>query len=367
MRALAQRMAAAPEVPAGTTMRPGHVSTRVEALRDRLAALSETGLLQADGSLLAGTRIVVPEVDGNPRVYDAALVEAIREFQTRSGLVADGIVGPATLAALNASADQRYGQVLVNLERVRWLHRDPMERHIFVNQADFTMEFMDGGRLLLDSRVIVGQRKFATPEFIDLMDHMVVNPTWHVPVSIARRELLPRLQRDPSYLERNGYRLVPTGSDPVPDGISSSFSDFDQGYFPFRIKQNPSERNALGRVKFMFPNQFAIYLHDTPTKNLFEKDQRTYSHGCVRVARPFDLAYALLEGQVDDPKDHFDTLLNRRAERRINLDRPVRVYLTYRTVFLDRSGTVQYRADVYGRDARVLARLAEEGVAVGVN
>ncbi|GIX15036.1 MAG: murein L,D-transpeptidase [Paracoccaceae bacterium] len=366
MRALARRMAALPEVPPGPTLRPGQVSDRVVALRERLAALAETGLMQPDGGITPAEGLIVPAPLGSARVYDSALAEAVRDFQARSGLVPDGIVGPATLAALNATAAERFGQVLVNLERIRWLRRDHSERHIFVNQADFTMEFMDGGRLVLDSRVIVGKPKFATPEFVDMMDHMVVNPTWHVPTSIATKEILPLLQRDPNYLVRNGYRLVPTGSEPVPDGVTSDFSQFSTRYFPFRIKQDPSERNALGRVKFMFPNQFSIYLHDTPTKSLFEKDQRTYSHGCVRVERPFELAYALLEGQVEDPRGYFDAILATGRERRINLARPVKVYLTYRTVFLDRQGSVQYRADVYGRDARVLARLAEAGVEVAI-
>ncbi|MEL6233745.1 MAG: L,D-transpeptidase family protein, partial [Pseudomonadota bacterium] len=371
------------KVPAGRTMRLGHRSDRVIALRARLAhamgklnvpeetaavpvvlAALEQGIVEPVPETLPQSRVV--EAEGDARVYDATLMEEVRRYQTLVGLTPDGIAGPATLGRLNADDGDRIGQVIVNLERIRWLHRDPNERHIFVNQADFTMEFMDGGRVLLESRVIVGKRRFATPEFIDDMDHMVVNPTWHVPNSIATREILPQLQRDPTYLSRRGMRLVPTGGAPVPDGVTSDYTEFSSGYFPFRIKQEPSNFNALGRVKFMFPNQFAIYLHDTPTKRLFNYDQRAYSHGCVRVEQPFDLAYALLEGQEDDPKGYFDRLLNRGTERRINLDRPVRVYLTYRTVFVDRAGEVQIRDDVYGRDAKVLERLIAQGVRVAL-
>lgn len=356
-----------PRVPAGRSMRVGYVSDRVIALRERLAGLNASDVAREGTSLIAAATTpveILPE--GDARVYDETLAEAVRDYQRRNGLVDDGIVGPATLGRLNATLSDRQGQVLVNLERIRWLHRDPEERHILVNQADFSMEFMDGGRLLLDSRVIVGKRRHATPEFIDDMDHMVVNPTWHVPVSIATTEILPQLQRDPSYLERRGMRLVPVGGEPVPDGVTSDFSQYSRGYFPFRVKQRPSNSNALGRVKFMFPNQFSIYLHDTPTKRLFDRDQRTFSHGCVRVQRPFDLAYALLEGQEDDPRGYFDDLLARGTERRINLDRPVRVYLTYRTVFVDRAGKVQYRPDVYGRDESVLGALANAGVDTGI-
>ncbi|MEM9047917.1 MAG: L,D-transpeptidase family protein [Pseudomonadota bacterium] len=372
------------KVPDGRTMRLGYRSDRVVLLRARLAdAVARPQTVDPTTPILIAAHLptshetpqtlaspeaprtspaAMVEPEGDVRVYDATLMEAVRRFQARNRLTPDGIAGPATLGRLNTDADDRIGQIIVNLERIRWLHRDPNERHIFVNQADFTMEFMDGGRVLLASRVVVGKRRHATPEFIDDMDHMVVNPTWHVPYSIATKEILPALQQDPTYLERNGMRLVPTGEEPVPDGVTRDFSQFSRAYFPFRIKQDPSSSNALGRVKFMFPNQFAIYLHDTPSKSLFNYDQRTYSHGCVRVEQPFDLAYALLQGQVADPQLYFNRLLDREEERRINLDRPVRVYLTYRTVFVDRAGVLQFRDDVYGRDERVLARLAEEGV-----
>lgn len=339
-------------VPDGPSLRPGHRSERVALLRDKLRALGD---VPADAPAAA-----------DPLVYDADLVEAVKRFQIRHALSPDGVVGPATVRAVNSATDGRLGQILVNLERIRWLHRDERERHIFVNQASFTMELLDGDRLVLESRVVVGKpgAETRTPEFIDMMDHMIVNPTWHVPVSIATKEILPRLQRDPTYLERNGYRLVPVGRDPVPDGVTSDYSQYSTRHFPFRIKQNPSEANALGRVKFMFPNQFAVYLHDTPQKRFFERDVRTYSHGCVRVQRAFDLAHALLEGQVADPAAAFEGWLAARRERRIDLVRPVKVYLTYRTVWVDRAGEIQFRGDVYGRDARVLAALEAAGVAV---
>jgi murein L,D-transpeptidase YcbB/YkuD len=346
-------------VPPGPSLRPGDRSERVAALRSRIVALGAvglTGLSPDEGATLTASAA--------PDLYDEALVAAVTRFQEERGLNTDGVVGRRTLELLNSPATAKYGQVLVNLERIRWLHRDLQERHIFVNQADFRMELVEADRVLLESRVVIGKTPATrTPEFIEMMDHLVVNPTWHVPRSIATKEMLPKLQADPTYLERNGYRISPIGEEPVPDGVTSDYSQFSTSYFPFRIRQAPGEGNALGKVKFMFPNQHAIYLHDTPLKKLFERDVRTFSHGCVRVQKAFDLAYALLEGQVEDPVASFERWLSTGRERRIDLDRPVRVYLTYRTVWQDRDGAIQYRADVYGRDARVLAALAEAGVA----
>ncbi|QDL92922.1 murein L,D-transpeptidase [Paroceanicella profunda] len=381
-RTLASEAVLGGTVPEGPTLRPGDRSPRVAALRDRLQALGDVGLAMPATAImeqLTDAAATAPQpqqnrpiqaaagsgpVPGVDRTYfDPELEAAVKRFQLRNGLIDDGAVGPQTLRTINTSAADRYNRILVNLERVRWLHRDMNERHIFVNQADFTMELIENNQVLLASRVVVGQTpKHRTPEFIEMMDHIVVNPTWHVPTSIATKEILPKLKQDPTYLARNGMRLVPTGADPVPDGVTSDYSLYSRGYFPFRVKQEPGDENSLGRVKFMFPNKYAIYLHDTPSKSLFNRDARAFSHGCVRVQRPFDLAYALLQGQVADPKASFDGWLDSGKERRVNLDRPVRMYLTYRTVWVDRQGEVQFRNDIYGRDARTIAALSAAGV-----
>ncbi|MEO0362121.1 MAG: L,D-transpeptidase family protein, partial [Pseudomonadota bacterium] len=245
---------------------------------------------------------------------------------------------------------------------MRWLNRDLGRRHVYVNQADFTVRLVEDGVALFEERVVVGKaRRHRTPEFSDQMTHLVLNPTWYVPRSIATEEILPQLQEDPTYLWRKNMRLT-SGGAPGPDPSTVDWSVYSESDFPFRVQQRPGPDNALGRVKFMFPNQFSIYLHDTPSKRLFAKDVRAFSHGCVRVQDPMALARALLDPQEEDAGAYIDRILARGKERRVNFDEPVPVHLTYRTAWIDEDGGRQYRADVYGRDARVLGALKAEGV-----
>lgn len=328
-------------VPAGRTLKPGQSAARVTAMRARLARM--------DG------------VDyGEDPLFDDALVEAVKAFQTRHGLNADGVAGPRTLAAINASVEDRLAQVFVNLERQRWLSQTRGERHIFVNQADFSVAVIENGEEIFWSRTVIGKNKHRTQEFNDVMTHLVINPTWHVPRSIATEEMLPKLRRNPGALggsfdvmTRNGTRVNPR---------FVNFAQFNEQNFPFIIKQRPSGGNALGRVKFMFPNQFNIYLHDTPAKSLFNRDARAYSHGCVRVQRPFELAYTLLGPQSENPEGLFKSLLNSGRERRLNLEKPVPIYLTYHSAWVDDAGQPQYREDIYGRDKAVFRALEREGI-----
>jgi len=340
---IAQNVWGAP-VPAGPTLRQGDAGPRVTALRARLSALEDIDL-------------------GDAPVFDADLAEAVKAFQRGRKLTDDAVVGPATLAALNAQPEDMLKQVLVNLERQRWLNYDRGTRHILVNQAAFTAELIDHGEVTLHTRVVIGKNGHRTQEFNDTMTHMVVNPTWHVPRSIATEEMLPKLRRNPGALggsmqimTRGGTRINPMLVD---------FTQYNQSNFPFLIKQRPGGGNALGRVKFMFPNKFNIYLHDTPAKSLFNRDVRAYSHGCVRVQKPFELAHALLAPQRDNPQGYFQALLDGARERRVNLDSPVPVYLTYHSAFVGEDGAIEYRDDIYGRDARVFDALSATGVALG--
>jgi len=346
LEALVQAGGWGPKISAGRTLRPGHSGDRVLAMRARLNALGYAG------------------TEGDSPRYDEALVAAVKAFQADNTLNADGIVGPKTLIALNSDPSVQMQQVIVNLERRRWLNYDLGARHILVNQANFTGYVVDYGLPTLVTRVVVGKAtaKYQTPEFIDEMTHMVVNPNWNVPQSIASEEYLPQLLRDPSVLTRQNITMRVRGTGERVDARLIDMSQYSQNNFPFVLQQQPGARNALGRVKFMFPNKYNIYLHDTPARSLFNRDTRAYSHGCVRVQRPLDLAYTLLAPQTADPEGTFQAARNTGRATTINLETPVPIYLTYQTVFLDENGELAYRVDVYGRDKLVFDALAENGV-----
>jgi murein L,D-transpeptidase YcbB/YkuD len=351
-------------LPTGRTLRPGDRGPRIAALRARLVALGDmTETFAArTGAMTDGTADADP-APFDPTIFDDALASGVRAFQRRHGLNADAAVGPQTFEALNAERAWRIDQIAVNLERMRWLNRPLGHRRIVVNQADFTVTLTDGDKVLFEERVIVGQPKHQTVEFSDEMEYLVLNPTWHVPRSIATTELLPQLQEDPTMLARRNMTLARTDGGPTPlDPSTHDFSTYTAADFPYRIRQRPDQGNALGRVKFMFPNDHAIYLHDTPSRRLFARDRRTFSHGCVRVQNPLRLAELLLAPQEADPRAFIDQVLATGRERYVNLVEHVPVHLTYRTSWAEEDGTLQFRADVYGRDAQVRAALAQAGV-----
>ncbi len=350
LRAVAERGGWGAPVSPGPTLREGDRGPRVVEIRRRLAAMGD-----------AEDEAVLTPAD--PTVFDAALAQLVRAFQARHGLNTDAAVGPRTLAALNASPEKRAAQVAVNLERLRWMNRPLGDRRIMVNQADFTVRLIDGADVLFEERVIVGKPRHQTIEFSDEMEYLVLNPTWHVPRSIATEELLPQLKDDPTLLQRRNMRLSRPDGGPIPfDTASYDFTAYDAQSFPYRIRQAPNPDNALGRVKFMFPNDHAIYLHDTPTRRLFERDARTFSHGCVRVRDPLRLAEILLGFQMENPRDFIDTVLAGGRERYVNLAEHIPVHLYYSTAWIDDAGRPQFRADVYGRDAAVSAALRAHGV-----
>jgi murein L,D-transpeptidase YcbB/YkuD len=362
-----------PQVPSGATLRLGDRSDRVVTLRARLAALGDMGPEGAPEALAPGhqpdhrvaandivTDVALrsPDSVADPRLYDHALALGVERFQARHGLNRDGMVGPATRAALNHQPADRARQMAVTLERMRWMNRDLGRQHVMVNLAGYEMVLVADGETLFTSRVVIGKPRHQTPEFSDEMEHMVINPTWFVPSSIAHEEILPKLQEDPYYMaDRNMYLA---GYEGDPSVIDWRF--VTPATFPGRIRQGPGDDNALGRVKFMFPNDNAIYLHDTPQKSLFARDRRAYSHGCVRVQEPYAFARALLAGQVADPQASLSRWLDSGRETYVTLDSHVPVHLTYRTAWVDAQGTDQFRDDIYGRDARIADALEKAGV-----
>ena len=333
-------------VPSGTTLQIGMTHEHVPFLRKRLSKMG------------------YPVSQTNQRLFDEQLDASVKKFQEYHGLNPDGVFGKRSIEAINVSPKTRLVQVLVNLERMRWNNQDRGTEYVSVNQANFYAYFKSGNKKVWESRVVIGLPSNQTAEFNDTMTHMVVNPTWHVPKSIAVDEYLPLIQKDSNFLVDNEMVLMVRGTDTIIDSSLIDMQAFTPDNFPFLIKQIPSNINALGLVKFMFPNKFSIYMHDTPMKELFFKDERTFSHGCIRLQEPFEFAYSLLRNQVVDPVNKFQEILKKEEETYINLSRNIPVYITYRTAFFDDFGQVHYRADVYGRDALVYMALADAGVSL---
>ena len=327
-------------VPGGDALREGDEGARVAALRARLVAM---------GYLRRGP------VAG----FDAAMRRAVERFQADHGIAPDGEAGAATLGALNVPLADRMAQVVVNLERQRWMNKPLEPRHVLVNIAEQRAYVVDDGVATFDTVVVVGSDEAGrrTPEFSDTMTHMVINPSWYVPRSIAVNEYLPALKRGGArHLEVYSSRgRVSRGA--------VNFSQYTARTFPFSLRQPPGPSNALGKVKFLFPNPYNIYLHDTPSKSLFGRDVRTFSHGCVRVERPFDLAAHLLAPQEAAPRAAFDRILHAGAERRVDLETPVGVHIVYWSAWVTPEGRANYRGDPYGRDASVLRALRAAGAA----
>ncbi|MDK3072621.1 L,D-transpeptidase family protein [Sedimentitalea sp. JM2-8] len=343
LESLLARGAWGPTVPADS-LKPGQNGPAVIALRNRLVAM---GLMPVSAS---------PD-------YDVALQKAVRDFQLTHGLEADGVAGAVTLQEVNASVQSRLKSVIVAMERERWTNMDLGDRHIVVNQTDFSAKIVDHGRVTFETRSVIGKNTGdrRSPEFSDQMEHMIVNPSWYVPRSIVTKEYLPQLKNNPHAV---GHIEITDSRGRRVDRSSMDFSQFSARSFPFSMRQPPSKSNALGLVKFMFPNKYNIYLHDTPSKNLFERETRAFSHGCIRLADPFDFAYTLLAAQTDDPQGVFQTALKSGRETKIDLVTPVPVHIIYRTAIMTEKGKPEYRRDVYGRDARIWQALENAGVAL---
>ncbi len=339
-RALAAR-GGWPPMPPGALLKPGDEERRVAALRARLAAEDELVSHRADVR------------------YDDLLAEAVRRFQARHGLAVDGIVGPATVEALNVPVTDRIRQIVVNLERWRWLPRELGRHHVVVNVPDARLHVVVDGRPVLTSRVVVGDLRHPTPVVQAWVDAIVLHPRWNVPTSIAVEEVLPRLRENRRYLAENDI-VVLERRESDPFGLAIDWAAIPADRFPFRLQQQPGPDNPLGRIKLDIPNRFDVYLHDTPTRALFARPVRTASHGCIRVERADDLAVHVLEDEAQGwTRRRLDDALDAGETQRISLTRPLPVYILYWTAFVEPDGSVQFRADVYGRDRRLAAALAE--------
>lgn len=336
-----------PKLPADLTIKAGDSTKYVATLRERLAA---------DGYFKS------PEPDSIRQVYDSTLVKSIMLYQEKNGLEPDGVVGGKTLDMLNTSLKERIDQIQLNLERMRWSGERPDGRYLLVNVPQYMLYIYEGDKKAMDMRVIVGEAyKSGTPLFNDTLEYIAFSPTWTVPNSIATEEMLPKLKKNPAYLQNNHFKLYEGWDENAAelDARSVNWNKVSADNFPYRIVQQPGDHNALGHIKFMFPNDLDIYLHDTPTEHLFKRAERDFSHGCIRVERPVDLAVYLLNDPGWDEARVQESMYLPEPEN-VKLKEKIPVILDYRTAWVDDDGRVTFANDIYGHDKKQMQRFNEQ-------
>lgn len=324
-------------LPLSSLLKVGKSYTVVPALRERLKISSDYKRC--------------PSRESN--IYDNCLKKAVIHFQKRHGLVAKGAIDRETMRALNTPIEQRIKQIRLNLDRIKWLHECNAKRHIVINIPAFTLFFEEGRKLRQQMRVIVGKRKNPTPIFSNIVKTIVLNPHWNVPKSIIQKEMIPKLMKNPNAMVRQGIEIhTGWGKDATKvDGGSVDWSQYRYSKtMPFRFAQVPGYRNALGKVKFLFPNQFSVYMHDTPNKRLFNRNKRAFSHGCIRLHKPRELlkTFSTFNETVDFKKSQKRLKGKRKAY--LNLTNQVPIDVVYLTSYVDYEGVLQFRNDVYGYD-----------------
>ena len=334
-------------LPDGETLKPGMTDPQVALLRRRLVEAGDLDPTKAGGKL-----------------FDADVETAVKRFQYRHGLEQDAAVGKNTRAALDTPVETRIDQMLLNMERRRWMPDDLGQRYIFVNLADFVLKVVDGPKTIYDSRVVVGKPYHRTPVFSGDMTYVVINPYWHVPPSIARNEILPAVQKDPSYLTRKNFTVLSSWSANATalDPGSIDWKSVSKNGLKYKFRQGSGDGNALGRIKFMFPNQFNVYLHDTPAKSLFSRAVRSFSHGCIRVENPPALAEVVFKGLDGWSLDKINAAIASEKRQTVNLKQSLPVHLTYLTAWVNKDGSVHFRDDIYGRDERLMKALERSHV-----
>jgi L,D-transpeptidase YcbB len=328
-----------PIIAGGKPLKKGITDTRIPELRKRL---------EISGHLPAG-------MNKSRDVFDQSLEEAVIKFQKMHGLQTDGIVGPVTLRALNVTAEGRARQIELSMERLRWISKRLGERYIIVNIADFTLKVIQGGNAVLSMKVIVGKPYWHTPVFSEKMTYLVLNPDWNVPHNIARQEIIPKIRSDAEYLKKQNLTVL-SGWGQKSEEIDPGSVDWDSAgasSFKYRFRQEPGPRNPLGRIKFMFPNQFDVYLHDTPGKHLFERNVRSFSHGCIRLEKPMELAEYLLKNDPRWSRQRINSEIDSGKTREIRLPDPIDVYIIYMTAWVDADGLLNFREDIYGMDLKL--------------
>jgi murein L,D-transpeptidase YcbB/YkuD len=336
-----------PAVSKGPTLKPGMTHARVAEVRKRLAVTGE----------LAG--------DTSSTQYDAALAAAVKKFQERHGLVADGNVGADTANEMSVPVKARIEQLVINLERRRWLAGHLGDRYIYVNIADNDVKVVVNDKTVHVTRAVVGKPFHETPVFSGMMTYIELSPYWNVPHSIATRDLLPQIKRSPGFIEGNNYLLLTRMGDnnSAISSLSVDWSTISAGNFPYHLRQKPGPWNALGTMAFMFPNPHNVFLHDTSKRSLFSVEDRYFSSGCVRIEFPMKLALLLLKDQDNGAwtEKRILDIVEKKDPVRVNLKNPIPVHITYLTAWADPDGTVQFRKDGYKRDAALKVAMRNVG------
>jgi L,D-transpeptidase YcbB len=330
-----------PQIPAGPTLKLGMQDQRMPLLRQRLIITGDLAPTTSDQGLS----------------YDSTVEAAVKSFQQRHGFTADGNLGPATLAALNVPVEARIQQLRANLERARWVLHNMGDTHIVVNVAAYYAYYMKHGEIVWQGRTMVGKPYRQTPLFKAEMTYLVFNPTWTVPPTILAEDYLPALRRNPGYLNSKGLKVVDRAGRVInPSQID--WAQYSPKHSPYMLRQDPGPKNALGRVKFMFPNDHAVYLHDTPSKSLFSRTDRAFSSGCIRVENALELAKLVLNGEGEWDQKAIDRALRSGKTRNVFLHEPIPVFLLYWTAWVGADGRVNFRHDLYDRDKVVQRELA---------
>jgi murein L,D-transpeptidase YcbB/YkuD len=327
-----------PSIPTDLQIKKGDRGDQMLTLRQRLAT---EGFIEQASSAAS-------------MLFDDELEQALIQFQIQNGLEPDGVLGKQTIKALNITAEERSRQIIVNMERWRWLPQDFGSRYILVNIAGFYLILIENQAPVMDMRVVAGKPYRRTPVFSDKITYLVINPFWVVPKTIAQKDILPKIKKDPSFLKQQNFKIFQGwGSDTREiDPASIDWQSVTSADLNFRFRQDPGPHNALGRIKFMFPNQFDVYLHDTPSRELFAKARRDFSSGCIRIEKPLEMAENLLKNHPDWPSEKVRAALrgDDYVEKTIKLPEPVNIHILYWTVWSGKDDLIHFSPDIYDRD-----------------
>ncbi|UCH44487.1 MAG: L,D-transpeptidase family protein [Nitrospiraceae bacterium] len=332
-----------PKIRNSTILMRGDRTEQIVNLRDRLIASGDMKYNNKE----------------NATVFDQEIKNAVIRFQERNGLNPDGIVGPLTIEALNIPVETRIRQIELNLERMRWTSRDTGHRYIMVNIAGFKLDVIENGNKTMSMDVIVGKPYWHTPVLSETMTYIVLNPSWIIPESIAAEEILPKIRENPDYLTMRNIKVMTNWSQDATEINSRmvKWFEIDEDNFHYKLIQQPGTSNPLGNIKFIFPNKYNVYLHDTPGKGLFSRNIRSFSHGCIRIEKPLELAEYLLKENPGWTRNKILSVINKGKAQTVYLPKPIRIHLLYLTAWVDEEDMIQFRNDIYRRDERLYMAL----------